>query len=94
MAKESTRSSSWAVKARPESWGASITAAFAVCSVRRTIPCGPADYVPLDAIWSKFGYVRHPELQTTYSWKDVDQVEETAKPMIFWMKALTTGESR
>ena len=48
----------------------------------------PADYVPLDRIWSKFGYVKHPELATTYHWKDVDQAEETAKPMVFWLKSL------
>lgn len=51
-------------------------------------PLRPADYVPLDAVWTKFGYVRHPELQTEYSWKDVDQTEDTDKPMVFWMKSI------
>jgi hypothetical protein len=45
-------------------------------------------HVPLDRIWSKFGYVKHPELTTTYDWKDVDTAEETAKPMVFWLKSL------
>lgn len=60
------------------------------CCVQRSEdhPLRPADYVPLDRIWSKFGYVKHPELTTTYDWKDVDTAEETAKPMVFWLKSL------
>lgn len=60
------------------------------CCVQRPPdhPLRPADYAPLDPIWTKFGYVRHPELTTQYSWKDVDQPEETAKPMVFWLKSL------
>lgn len=60
------------------------------CCVQRPEdhPLRPADYVPLDRIWSKFGYVKHPELTTTYDWKDVDTAEETAKPMVFWLKSL------
>lgn len=61
------------------------------CCVQRPVehPLRPADYVPLDAVWSKFGYVKHPELATTYDWKDVDEPGETPKPMIFWLKPLT-----
>ncbi len=60
------------------------------CCVQRPEdhPLRPTDYVPLDRIWSKFGYVKHPELTTTYDWKDVDTAEETAKPMVFWLKSL------
>lgn len=46
----------------------------------------PADYVPLDQFWTKRGYVKHPELKTTYIWKDLDDVDETPKPMTFWLK--------
>ncbi len=60
------------------------------CCVQRPDhhPCRPADYVPLDRIWSKFGYAKHEELMTHYAWKDVDEAEETAKPMLFWLKSL------
>lgn len=60
------------------------------CCVQRPEdhPLRPADYAPLDRIWTQFGYVKHPELHTTYTWKDVDQAEETAKPMVFWLKSL------
>jgi GNAT superfamily N-acetyltransferase len=58
------------------------------CCVERPIdhPRRPADYVPLDKFWNKRGYFKHPELSTTYSWKDLDDINETPKPMIFWLK--------
>lgn len=51
-------------------------------------PRRPPDYVPLDRFWTKRGYVKHPELQTTYSWRDVGETEESAKPLVFWLKRL------
>jgi len=48
----------------------------------------PPDYVPLDAIWQKFGYTRHPELVTQYEWQDLDEAASSAKDMLFWLKAL------
>jgi len=58
------------------------------CCVERPIdhPRRPKDYVPLDAFWNKRGYVKHPELRTTYLWKDLDDEDETPKPMTFWLK--------
>jgi GNAT superfamily N-acetyltransferase len=58
------------------------------CCVERPVdhPRRPADYMPLDNFWNKRGYVKHPELKTTYMWKDLDETEETAKPMTFWLK--------
>ena len=51
-------------------------------------PLRPADYAPLDPVWTRFGYVRHPELETHYAWKDVGETEETRKPMVFWLKPI------
>lgn len=58
------------------------------CCVERPLdhPRRPADYVPLDAFWNKRGYVKHPELTTTYTWKDLDEAEATPKPMTFWLR--------
>lgn len=58
------------------------------CCVERPVdhPRRPIDYVPLDQFWNKRGYVKHPELNTIYSWKDLDDVDETPKPMTFWLK--------
>jgi GNAT superfamily N-acetyltransferase len=58
------------------------------CCVERPVdhPRRPLNYVPLDQFWNKRGYIKHPELKTTYRWKDLDDTEETAKPMTFWLK--------
>ncbi len=51
-------------------------------------PLKPADYIPLDAFWTKRGYAPVPGLTATYDWKDIDQPDETTHTMQFWMKAL------
>lgn len=48
----------------------------------------PKDYQPLDAFWHKRGYRKAENLRTHYSWLDVGDVEETSKPMAFWIKDL------
>lgn len=62
----------------------------AFCAVERPAdhPLRPADYVPLNDFWTKRGYVHRPDLRTTYSWQDVGEAEETAKPMSFWLKRM------
>ncbi len=64
------------------------TAAF--CAVDRPAdhPRRPADYVPLDRFWGKRGFVRRPDIVARFAWKDLDADAETAKPMVFWTKAL------
>lgn len=58
------------------------------CCVERPIdhPRRPKDYVPLDQFWNKRGYFKHSELKSAYTWKDLDDTEETSKPMTFWLK--------
>ena len=60
------------------------------CAVQRPAdhPARPANYVPLDEFWGKRGYKKHPELNTTFSWRDVGDADESAKPMMFWIKQL------
>lgn len=60
------------------------------CAVERPAdhPLRPADYVPLDAFWAKRGYVHRPELRTEFSWRDIGEARESAKPMSFWLKDL------
>jgi GNAT superfamily N-acetyltransferase len=61
------------------------------CAVERPEdhPLKPPGYQPLHNFWRKRGFERKPELQTTYSWKDVGDEGETAKPMVFWLKHLS-----
>jgi GNAT superfamily N-acetyltransferase len=67
--------------------GAAI-AAF--CAVDRPAdhPRRPAGYVPHDAFWARRGFVRRPDITTTFTWRDLDDPTETAKPMVFWIKEL------
>jgi GNAT superfamily N-acetyltransferase len=60
------------------------------CGVQRpdNHPARPADFVPLDDFWRKRGYEKHPQLNTTFSWKELEEITESPKPMTFWMKNL------
>ncbi|WP_273151709.1 GNAT family N-acetyltransferase [Methylophaga thiooxydans] len=60
------------------------------CGVQRPAehPRRPPDYVPLDDFWRKRGYEKYPELNTTFSWKELDEHDESLKPMTFWMKRI------
>lgn len=49
-------------------------------------PRRPASYRTLDAFWQRLGYVKHPELKMTLSWKDLDNEVETPKTLTFWVK--------
>ena len=61
-----------------------------LCAVERPAdhPLRPADYVPLDAVWRRFGYTRREDLVASFTWKDIDAAEPQAKPMVFWEKRL------
>ncbi|HEX6959966.1 MAG TPA: GNAT family N-acetyltransferase [Ferrovibrio sp.] len=60
------------------------------CAVQRPEdhPLKPKDYVPLDAFWTHRGYARRPDLVSTFTWRDIGEREESAKPMVYWMKDL------
>lgn len=65
-----------------------VKAAF--CGVQRPAdhPLRPADYAPLDPFWRKRGYAPLEGAIAQFSWKDVDQAEETRKPLQFWIREL------
>lgn len=63
------------------------TAAF--CAVDRgDDPRKPADYQPPGALWRRHGFVRRPDITGSFTWQDVGDPAETAKPMVFWTKEL------
>lgn len=51
-------------------------------------PLRPSAYHALDPFWAKRGYERLPGVVAHFSWKDVDQVSETEKPLQMWMRDL------
>ena len=58
------------------------------CAVDR--PSGhalrPEGYRELDDFWRSQGYVRHPELQATFVWKEIGEEVESPKTLTFWVK--------
>lgn len=61
---------------------------YSFCCVQRDEdhPQQPASYIPLDKFWNKRGYTQHPELWTTYDWKDLGETEQSSKKLVFWLK--------
>lgn len=59
------------------------------CAVDRPVehPLRPAGYRPIDEFWRAQGYVKHPELQATFVWKEIGEESESPKTLTFWMKA-------
>lgn len=51
-------------------------------------PRRPEGYVPLDAFWRRRGYEPVPGLIGHIAWRDLDEEEQTEKPMQFWIKRL------
>lgn len=60
------------------------------CSVRRPMnhPLKPDGYKEVDGFWHKRGYKPVDGLVGSFSWLDIGENAETAKPMQYWMKAL------
>ena len=63
------------------------------CAVERPAdhPRRPAGYAPLDRFWQNRGYRHHPELRTTFTWRDLDETEESEKPLSFWIRDLAAS---
>jgi GNAT superfamily N-acetyltransferase len=63
----------------------------AFCAVERPAdhPRRPAGYRGLDGLWQRHGFVRRPDLVASFRWQDLGEPTESAKPMVFWTKALT-----
>jgi hypothetical protein len=59
-------------------------------SVERLLndPRRPNNYVPLDAVWQRFGYIKHPELFVELEWKDVGDEKLSKKKLVYWLKLL------
>lgn len=65
-----------------------FTVAAFCAVVRDNHPRRPADYQPLDRLWERHGFVKRPDITTTFSWRDLDEDSETDKLMVFWIKEL------
>lgn len=52
-------------------------------------PLRPAQYHPLDPFWRKRGYTPVEGAVAQFRWKDIDQPDETAHVLQFWMRRLS-----
>lgn len=62
----------------------------AFCAVIRSTdhPLRPIRYRPLDGFWRARGYAPVDGVTAAFSWKDIDQADETVKNLQFWMRQL------
>ncbi|MDQ8183805.1 GNAT family N-acetyltransferase [Pelagicoccus sp. SDUM812005] len=62
----------------------------AFCAVQRAAddPRRPAGYQDLSGFWRKYGFEEQPALETSFSWKEIGESEESPKAMRFWLKRL------
>jgi GNAT superfamily N-acetyltransferase len=62
----------------------------AFCAVERPAdhPLRPADYPSPGALWRRHGFERRPDIVGTFAWRDLGDTDDTAKPMVFWIKSL------
>ena len=51
-------------------------------------PRRPSDYRSLEPFWEGRGYRAEPGLATEYRWQDLDESQESPKPMQFWLRHL------
>lgn len=52
-------------------------------------PRRPEDYRELAPFWRRLGYIPHDDLVAHLAWQEVGEVEESAKPLKFWLKDLS-----
>ena len=62
------------------------------CAVDRPTdhPLRSPNYRPLDTLWTSQGYTKHPELQATFTWKEINEPTESPKTLTFWLKSWPT----
>lgn len=52
-------------------------------------PLRPEGYRPLDEFWTAQGYIKRPDMQATFVWKEIGQATESPKTLTFWLKEWT-----
>lgn len=72
-------------EARAREAGATA-ACFAAVIRPENHPAWPAGYQPLDAFWRKRGYAPVSGFMTDLAWKEHREMEESPKPMQYWLR--------
>lgn len=53
-------------------------------------PRRPIRYRSLDEVWQYFGYIKQPSLITHFAWQEIGETSISTKPMVGWVKDLTS----
>ena len=48
----------------------------------------PPDYRPHNTFWTKRGYAEVPDFRASFSWRDLDEIDASPKPMRLWQRQL------
>jgi GNAT superfamily N-acetyltransferase len=64
------------------------TIAFAELAESGDDPQKPEDYISLEEFWGKRGFVKHPELAASFSWKQTGKDQKTRHALVFSTKML------
>ncbi|HEX4838945.1 MAG TPA: hypothetical protein VFU89_00705 [Rhabdochlamydiaceae bacterium] len=51
-------------------------------------PRKPKDHVSLENFWKKRGYIERQDLISHLHWRDAEEQNPSAKPLVFWIKEL------
>lgn len=65
--------------------------AFAAVDRAMDDPRRPAEHSDNDAFWAKRGYQRQPGMGFRLSWKEIGEINESEKPLTYWLRALEAG---
>ena len=65
--------------------------AFAAVDREPDDPRRPSEHRDNDEFWHKRGYRRQPGMTMRLAWKEIDQNEESEKPLTFWLRPLTSS---
>lgn len=68
----------------------------AFCAVERAAddPRRPPGHVGHDRFWTGRGFVRRPDITTSFAWRDLGEAADTPKPMTFWLRDLAAPRPR
>ncbi len=76
-------------EAHAQRLGSKITT-FCVVDRPDDHPLRPANFRPLEEFWKSRGYLKEPSFQTSFSWKEIGEENESPKTLTFWMKTLAS----
>jgi GNAT superfamily N-acetyltransferase len=51
-------------------------------------PMQPSNYLSLEPLWNRHGFQKADGIETTFSWREIGEQQETKKTMAYWVREL------